>query len=58
MKAINAGDEVMSGQFSSRGKHYIWPNAEKADDVANTCLVRGKQNQNNIIYVTPGCVYF
>ncbi len=54
MQAINAGDEVMVGQFSCRGKHHIWLNAEKADDVANTYLVRGKQNPSNILYVTLG----
>lgn len=54
MNAINVGDEVMSGQFSCRGKHHIWLNAEKVDDVANTYIVRGKHNQGNIIYVTLG----
>ncbi|SQA96958.1 Enterobacteria AfaD invasin protein [Cedecea neteri] len=44
----------MSGQFSCRGKHHIWLNAEKVDDVANTYIVRGKHNQGNIIYVTLG----
>ncbi|WNJ78510.1 hypothetical protein RJE46_18070 [Cedecea neteri] len=54
VKAINVGDEVVSGQFSCRGKHHVWLNAEKVDDVANTYIVRGKHNQGNIIYVTLG----
>lgn len=49
---LNAGDEIVTGQFTCRGKHHIWLNAEKASDVANSYIVRGKNNPNNILHVT------